>query len=228
MNRIASPLQPLSLVLPLILSLLPLLILSADVSRAKDRQQQEAQRAWVADMRLMDERLGEVTTPAFWIEAMNRRIRLMVEQAISREAVTPETPHQALQRSLRRAVPDCLARLTGSPHGTPPPGMGEPLVWAMPLGKAARSGPGQLFSGPGFQDRYRAAFLELLRELGAGENAPVAQTRAEARAARMRTLLGAGVSTQMLLPAAAGKPFTIIYQQQQGLAVWDVIRNSGS
>ncbi len=209
----------LSLLLPLVLSVLPVLILGADVSRAKDRQRLDAQRAWADETRLVGDRLREVTTPSFWVENVVRRLRARVESSAAAQTGTAAD----LQRELAAALPDVTARLNLPTSANGIATWGAPLLWAAPAGPMAADQNVSLFGGPGFQTQYRSAFVDLLRELGAGDAGPIDTVRAEARAKRMRTILGAGVTTQLFLPAEAGRPFWVIYQQQPGVAVWDVV-----
>lgn len=211
----------LRLLLPLILSLLPWLILQAELPDARSRQSADARRQWLERARLISRRLPEVTTFNHWIEEATARLTRRIERRLLAVpgldearllSITPAIDAEFERRPLRE-VP-------------------IPQVWISVFpqkdGKSDLSAAPQLLKGPHLESSYRAVFANLLRDVAREQQGVPSGIHSQSVMNRLQQSLGDGVSARSFDPAQEGRAFDAIWQSRYVLAVWRLLRVRGN
>lgn len=202
--------------LPMSLTLLPLLALLPTIREERQQQAREQERRLVAATDPVVARFREAASLKFWAAWTARRLVRAVERRLPEGAVIDATD------ALGRALTDLGRRYRFA--GSPPV-----RVWAFALpvapdapGAAASPAPGkaQALTGPGLETSYRRVFGQLFQALATAH-----QTRAPLPRRVVKTfqdMFGPGVTRAMLSPANRGLPFHVLFQGRFSLLVWDV------
>ncbi|RCK81195.1 MAG: Adenylate cyclase [Candidatus Ozemobacter sibiricus] len=205
--------------LPMFLTLLPLLALLPTIREEAQQQAREQERRLVAASDPVVARFREAASLKFWAAWTARRLVRAVERRLPEAGVTDATA------ALGRALTDlgCRYRFAGSP---------PVRVWAFALpvapdasgapGAAANPAPGkaQALTGPGLETTYRRVFGQLFQALATAH-----QTRAPLPRRVVKTfqeMFGPGVTRAALSPAHRGMPFHVLFQGRFSLLVWDI------
>ncbi|MFZ2959897.1 MAG: adenylate/guanylate cyclase domain-containing protein [Candidatus Ozemobacteraceae bacterium] len=196
--------------LPLILSLIPFFLLSADVKGSKNLQLEDARRRRLEEVRQIGERFPDITTPEFWAEETARRLKNGVEKTLLAASETQELLASSLNSALLPAHPQ---------------GISGGQLWAayLPPDFSKNLSVG-LLQGVHLETKIRVIFAQLLRDLARDYLRQPNDLDRKEIIQRLKSTFGESSSRKLFAREHRGKAFNVVFQGEFGIAVWNIIR----
>ncbi|MFZ2960305.1 MAG: adenylate/guanylate cyclase domain-containing protein [Candidatus Ozemobacteraceae bacterium] len=198
-----------SFLLPILLSLLPVAILSRDLKDSAQLHNADIKRQWAVEKRLLSLQLEEMAQPSFWVSEAVRITRKRLEKA-----VRPDV--QSLTRFFGEEVPRII-----------PKGMHRPKVYAFFHGDSAEPCQGILLSGKGLETSFKSVFSRYLKSLGLQACGLPNEFEQNLLSQQIIGVLGGSLPKAVLDADFHGKCFPVLIERKFYFASWETIIVAG-
>ncbi|NLI75534.1 MAG: HAMP domain-containing protein [Candidatus Riflebacteria bacterium] len=196
------------LLLPLLLSLIPLVLLEGIAREQAQRAVGEQVRDWQARTEPLGIRLRREAEPEFWVARAADRLR----RALSPRPGHPAAEEETLARAVRAAAL---------------PGLPAPRIWVFTCPDPSLEGPPVLLTGPGLERSLGSFFSRLFREVGRCAGRQTNDLLGPLWRNRARAFFGPGFTLSLLAPDQEGKVLSVIFQGTYALMSWGLIGPPG-
>ncbi|HOY68464.1 MAG TPA: adenylate/guanylate cyclase domain-containing protein [Candidatus Ozemobacteraceae bacterium] len=204
------------LLLPLLLTLVPVLMIGHELRLRIEARQESASRAWQQEAQTVARRWNRASTLGFWAETFAARFRHRFERRLTRAAVPHGPPSPSLLGGYAGDV-----RREALPKGFPPP-----RIWLFALSASPDEAPRPV-TGPGFETLYGRLIGSLFHEIDRRERFEPGRPRPASWKQTLDRMFGFGASPELFDVTTRGAAFPVLFQGQAALCVWDQIRHDG-
>ncbi|MBF0501282.1 MAG: hypothetical protein HQM09_14175, partial [Candidatus Riflebacteria bacterium] len=204
-----------TLVLPLILSILPLLVLLREVKTSHVRSAREDEATWLSSTAPTVRILKEASAPEFWARTISHRVKIRVERRLRHAFPT------GIFRGGAATITTMILEAVGkrSIRGLPPP-----RIWAVAFPEGVASAIVEPCTGAGIETSKRALIAPLLQQTVrslAGLPSDIMGQRWENN---LQVLFGSAISGTFFRSGMRETPFQAVFDSSDGLIVWNVLR----
>jgi class 3 adenylate cyclase len=198
-----------SFLLPILLSLLPVAILSRDLKDSAQLHNADIKRQWAVEKRLLSLQLEEMAQPGFWVREAMQATRKRLEKAVRHDV-------QSLTRFFGEEVPRIIPR-----------GMKRPKVYAFFHDDSAGPGQGILLSGKGLETSFKSMFSRCLKNLGLQACGLPNEFEQSFLSQQIIGVLGGSLPKAVLDADFHGKCFPVLIERKFYFASWETIIVAG-
>ncbi|HEY9070976.1 MAG TPA: adenylate/guanylate cyclase domain-containing protein [Candidatus Ozemobacteraceae bacterium] len=204
------------LVLPLLLTLVPVLLIGHEFRLRTEARQETSSSAWQQDARTVARRWKQASALGYWVETFATRFRQGLERRLAQTFV----PSGPLTPSLLGGFAG-VARQEALPNAFP-----TPRLWLFALSDSPVETPRPV-AGPGFETLYGRLIGSLFHEIDRRERFEPGRPRPASWKQTLDRLFGFGASPELFDVTTRGTAFPVIFQGQAALCIWDQIRHDG-
>lgn len=201
-----------ALALPLILTFLPVLLISREADLWREEKHREDAEAWHERARTVATRWERASKLSYWIETAAGRLRDSIESVLPPAAAGPVDPGLLG----KTAANVCRTAL--------PQGMAKPRVWMYALSRSADKAPLPC-SGTGLETQFGRLIGSIFHEIDIRNRFDPGRPRPTTWKQSLDRLFGFGASPDLFEASSCGRSFPVIFQGAYFLCVWDFIRN---
>ncbi|MBP7635451.1 adenylate/guanylate cyclase domain-containing protein, partial [Candidatus Ozemobacteraceae bacterium] len=203
-----------SLFLPLILTFLPVFLICREADLWQTEKRREASEAWHDVARRTAARWERASKLTFWAETAAARFRKRIEKRLPASTAIPVD-----QDLLASAASDALRR--SLPRSFP-----EPSTWLFSLSAHPEETP-KPCTGQGLQTRFNRLIGSILHEIDRRNRFEPGRPRPPAWKQSLDRLFGFGASPELFDDSSRGRAFSVIFQNDYRICVWDFIQFDG-
>ncbi len=187
-----------ALVLPLLLTILPLWFLQREADRESQRAMVEADETWFDQTDIAARRLSEASHPRFWVSRGLRKVKNSLEWHLK-----------------NGKAPACPEAVTLEGQGW--------KLWGCTITASSANGRAQAIITPGFVTTGRALMTQTLSEIFHAQSSSGEKLSQEPMCSRLRTQFGLSISAIHFQPRMRGRAFAAIIDGRMGYAAWDIL-----
>lgn len=190
------------LVLPLLLTIFPLLFLHREADREGRRAMSEADEIWFERTDIAARRLKEASHPGFWAGRGLQKVRAELENFLSPDKTTVSSEAATLEKRGWK-------------------------FWGCIMAETTSPGRARSIIAPGFVTSGRALMTQILMEILNAQTSYGEKLSQEPMCSRLRTLFGLSISAIHFQPRMRGIPFAVLMDGRTGYAVWELLKHGG-
>lgn len=201
-----------TLILPLILTFLPVLLICHEAALWSEDRRRGAAEAWQEGARATAARWDRASKLSFWVETTAARFRESIERNLPTSSPAPIDPA-------------FLGRIAGQEwRAILPRSLPKPAIWLYALPRRPEEAPRPCF-GTGLETQFSRLIGSILHEIDRRNRFEPGRPRPTAWKQTLDRLFGFGASPELFAFSSRGRAFPVIFQGKYHLCVWDFVQN---
>ncbi|MBF0502604.1 MAG: adenylate/guanylate cyclase domain-containing protein, partial [Candidatus Riflebacteria bacterium] len=204
-----------TLVLPLILSIFPLLVLLHEVDTSHARAAREDEADWLNSTAPVVRVLKEASAPEFWARTFSHRLKTRVEYRLKHEFPT------GIFRGGATILAPMLSEAINKSHIR---GLSTPRIWAVAFPDGVGSATVEPCFGTSIETVKRGLITPLIQQAVRSRAGYPTEIMGQKWENKIQTLFGSAINGAFFRGGMRETPFPVIFNDTDGLIVWNDLR----